>query len=133
MTPAETTSILTWWLAGGLFTAGLLLGAIIYAVINRKLQSKSDTRATLNEQQLNNYRTNVLKHLDEAGIIVQKLGDNYQSLTAKIRQSMHELGTTADGQPFLPPSFNDKTKQNTGHAHTDMPKTYVDPKHLPKD
>jgi uncharacterized membrane-anchored protein YhcB (DUF1043 family) len=132
MTPAETTSILTWWLAGGLFVAGLVLGAVIYAVVSRRLP-QGDTRSHTTEQQLNNYRAAVLKHFDETSALVQQLGTDYQNLVEKISQNMHELGTSADGKPLMPPIFPAIKPAIKNHGHTVMPKTYVDPKDQHKD
>jgi len=136
MTPVETTaSLLTWWLAGGLFVAGLVLGAVVYAVITRRLPQQTDARSQENAQQLQVYRAAMLKHFDETSALVQQLGTDYQNLVEKLSQNMHELGTSTDGKPLIPPIFPGTAKYPTKNTYdqTVMPKTYVDKKNKHQD
>lgn len=130
MTPVETTSILTWWLAGGLFVAGLVIGAIICGVVLRRMRPVNNDKTAQCEQQFTHYRAEVLRHFQLSSAIVQQLGTEYQYLVERIQQGMHELCKTNDGKPMIPPNFP-KTKEHSTQEHKEavMPKTYVDHKH----
>jgi uncharacterized membrane-anchored protein YhcB (DUF1043 family) len=110
-----------------LFIAGIVLGALIYALWIRKRDANSPGSLAA-EKKLKDYRQTVHQHLMQTTEQVQQLGTDYQRLVEHLQHIIHELDTsTPDGHKVVPhfPAAHHHPHDAKSEV---MPKTYVDRK-----